>query len=175
MKRFLLVLLCLGLASYGLCQENESYNVLKNGEKNPISEVTTIDGQKISLENKIVWLTFFATWCPPCKAELPELQKVWLEYQSNSDFVMIIVGREETEEIIKNFVEEHSYKLIFVADPDRKIYDQFAKGYIPRNYLIAKDGKIIEQKIGYDRKEKLKHFINLLKREIEQETKKTNN
>ena len=99
-------------------------------------------------------VNFFATWCGPCNQELPVLQaKVWEKYKNNPDFALIVLGREHSEQEVKDFVKKKNFTMPFAPDPDRGIFKLYASQNIPRNVIIGKDGKIIFQNIGYTKEE----------------------
>ena len=125
----------------------------KVGQKVPEFKVTTLNAKEFStknLEGKVVLINFFATWCPPCIAEMPHLEKeIWQKYKNRQDFYLISIGREhKTAELLK-FKDEKGFTFPIAADPKRAVYSLFAEKMIPRNYIIDKTGKIAFQAIGY--------------------------
>jgi peroxiredoxin len=131
--------------------------LVKTGDAAPTFVCRTIDGKTIDiskLRGKIIMINFFATWCPPCNLELPVLQKnIWERYKSNSDFVLIILGREHNEKEVTDFVNAKKFTMPFAPDPKREIFKLYASQSIPRNVIIGSDGKIIFQSIGYTAEE----------------------
>jgi peroxiredoxin len=112
--------------------------------------------------NKIVYLVFFATWCPPCRAELPHVQKeIWEKYSTNEQFKLLVVGREHTREELDKFVRENNFTFPVVPDPKREIFSLFAPQEIPRSYLIDQNGRIVKIMVGFDAAEfeKMKKLI----------------
>jgi thiol-disulfide isomerase/thioredoxin len=117
---------------------------------------------------KTILITFFATWCGPCRKELPHIQKeIYDKYKSNPNFVLLIFGREHTWEEVNKFKADNNFTMPFFPDTGRKIYSKFASQYIPRNFLISGDGKIIFQSIGFEDKD-----FKTLKSTIDSELKK---
>jgi len=141
----------------------------KVGDIAPDLELTTLDGKKLrwaELKNKVVLVNLFATWCGPCVAELPRLQKEIWEPNRDKGLVVLAIGREESKDDLIAFQRKHELTFSIVADPERKLYSAFAKQSIPRNYLI-REGKITYQSMGYSTPE----FDRLLKA-VEVELKK---
>lgn len=124
------------------------------GDTAPGFELTTLDGEVFNLEaqrGKVVLVNFFATWCPPCREELPYLEKeVWQRFDPAS-FSLIVVGREEDDDVIGPFVEENGYSLPFAGDPGKVAYDLYASRFIPRNFVIGPDGRVLFQSQGFER------------------------
>jgi len=126
------------------------------GDTAPGFELTTLDGKTFDLEaqrGKVVLVNFFATWCPPCREELPYLEKeVWQRFDRDR-FAVLVIGREEDDEIIAPFVEKHGYTVPFAGDPEMVAYSQYATRFIPRNFVVGPDGTILYQSQGYERHE----------------------
>lgn len=140
------------------------------GEPAPEFQVASIGGTPFNsndLRGKVVVLNFFATWCGPCKMELPHLQALWEEFRDEDDFRMLGVGREETKESVKAFRQEHGFTIPMAADPDRLVYGKFASQSIPRTYLLSREGVIIHQFTGYYEDE-LSELKRLLSKELEE-------
>ena len=126
---------------------------VKVGEKAPDFTCTPIIGEEFSLskqQGKVVLVNFFATWCGPCLAELPHLEKeIMKKYGDRPDFKMIVIGREHNTEDLKKFAEQNKLALPMAPDPKREIYGKYAEQYIPRNFVVGKDGKIKLASVGY--------------------------
>jgi peroxiredoxin len=165
MKKRLLSLL-FGFTSIAIASaQSDTTSLTRVGDKAPVFACKTIDGKTVDiskLKGKIVMINFFATWCGPCNLELPVLQKnIWSKYKDYPDFRLIIIGREHNEQEVKDFVAKKNFTMPFGPDPTREIFKLYATQYIPRNYIIGKDGKIIFQSMGYseDDFKKLEDFL----------------
>jgi peroxiredoxin len=168
MKKIILPLIfSLAMPLWAIAQDDATIN--KTGDKAPVFSCTTLDGKKFDLANtsgKIVMINFFATWCGPCNEELPVLQKdIWDKYKDNPDFVLLVIGRQHTDEEIKEFATKKGLSLPFAADPKKEIYSLYAKQMIPRNIIIGRDGKIVLQEIGFF-PDDFKKITDLLAKEL---------
>ncbi len=166
--RITLLLLLLSI-SFSPAQE-PSDTITDIGQAAPAFTATTLDGATYTLNDlrgHVVLLNFFATWCPPCLAELPELQKQIWQPNRDKNFQLLVLGREHTVKDLKNFQDMQGYDLPFAPDPNREVYGLFAKNYIPRNILIDQNGKIVYQSVGYEKQEfaELVELVNELVRE----------
>ena len=142
----------------------EDATVVRVGDVAPAFTITTTAGEVFATEafaGKVILVNLFATWCGPCKAEMPHLQKGVVEaFADNPDLVVISLAREESNDVVAPYAQKMGLTFPMAGDADRKIYDLYAKGYIPRNYLIGRDGKIIHASVGYDHAE----FEDLIQR-----------
>ena len=139
------------------------------GESAPDFELTSIEGtpfRTVDLRGKVIVLNFFATWCGPCQMELPHLQAVWDEFRNDDDFRMLVVGREESEDSVRAFQQKHGFTFPLAADPENSVYNKFASQYIPRTYLVSRQGTIVHEFTGYYEVE-ISRLETLLKRELE--------
>jgi len=103
-------------------------------------------------KGKVVLINWFATWCPPCRAEMPHLEKeVWQRFRGDEGFAMVSVAREESAKEVGPFVVEYKVTWPFALDPKREAYAKYATAYIPRNVVVDRTGTIIYQSQGFER------------------------
>lgn len=127
-------------------------SVLKVGDEAPEFTLAMTDDKEFSMSEArgdVVLINFFATWCGPCRMELPHIQKIWEERQENPRFRLLVIGREETMEAVKLFCEENGFTFPTAPDPDRVVFSMFAHDLIPRTLVISPEGKIIFSQAGF--------------------------
>ncbi len=127
--------------------------LIEVGETAPIFELTTLTGETFNLEahrGKVVLINFFATWCPPCREELPYLEEQIFQAFDPEKLAVVVIGREEDDAIIQPFVDKHGYTVPFAGDPEMVAYSQYATRFIPRNFVIGPDGIVLYQSQGYE-------------------------
>ena len=110
--------------------------VLANGQGTPF--------YLSDLYDQVIFLNFWATWCPPCVAELPEIQKAYEKY--GHEVAFILVSNQQPEEV-EAFMEKKGYNLP-VFYPGTAIPDAFQSTSIPTTFIISRDGKIVTRKTG---------------------------
>lgn len=146
-----LLLLFLPLSIFAQTDET---TLTKVGEKAPDFTFQIEKGKESKLEDykgKVVLINFFATWCPPCRLELPRVQKeIWDKHKDNPGFALLVFGREEGWEKVLAFKAANNYTFPILPDEQRKIYSLYATQYIPRNVIVDRDGKIIYQSMSYE-------------------------
>lgn len=134
------------------------------GDAAPAFGGRLMDGSPFSLEahrGKVVVLSFFATWCPPCREEIPHLEReVWLPFQG-PDFTMAAIAREHEASELETFITEMGMTFPVVPDPDRSIYALFADAYIPRTVVIDSKGQVIYHGTEFNTEE-FGHMVELI-------------
>ena len=146
----------------------EQATIVKAGMVAPDFELTMFDGSTVKLSDlkgKVVLLNFWATWCPPCRAELARVEKDIIEHFKGQDFIFLPVSRGEKREVVEAFREKMGYTFPMGLDGDNSIYKKYAQTYIPRNFLIDKDGNVVKASVGYDEAE-FAELIKLIEKEI---------
>jgi len=131
---------------------NDAASLVKLGDRVPAFHIKSADGTEFAIDRlrgKVVLLSFFATWCGPCLDELPHVQEIWDAYRERTDFTMLVIGREETDQAVTAFKMKQGYSFPVGADPNRAVYSLFAKELIPRLYLISRDGTVCFAEMGY--------------------------
>ncbi|TSJ43580.1 TlpA family protein disulfide reductase [Mucilaginibacter corticis] len=153
MKRSTFILLALLLPLLCRAQLSDTTTFTKVGDTAPVFDFNLTKTQKANIKDyrgKIVMLNFFATWCPPCREELPRVQaEIWDKYKNNPKFALFIFGREQGWDVVLPFKQQNHYTFTVLPDEGRKVFKLYASQFIPRNVVIDENGKIIYQSIGY--------------------------
>ena len=151
MKKLVMMFMVLVMAIGVQAQE------LKVGDALPKFELnSTVYGniKPADLKGKVVLVSLFATWCGPCQKELAEVQStLWPKYKDNKNFVMLVIGREHTDEDLQKYNERKKFTFPLYPDPKREVFSLFAEKSIPRAYLFDKSGKLIYSSVGYTEEE----------------------
>jgi len=112
-------------------------------------EFTDLKGQKFdfsTLKGKVIFINFWATWCPPCVAEMPAIQELYNVYKDNANVVFLLVSN-ETPEVVQHFITKKSYTFPVYIN-NYKLPDILASNSIPSTFVISKTGKIVVSEVG---------------------------
>jgi thiol-disulfide isomerase/thioredoxin len=115
---------------------------------------------------KVVFLNFWASWCPECKIELPELAKIQDKYKGEP-FVLIAVNIDKKRETADKFLKKLGLDLFVLYDTEQVLIKSFEPVGIPASYLIGPDGKVEKFYLGFD-----KYYIEKYTTDIEDQLKK---
>lgn len=115
---------------------------------------------------KTIFMNFWATWCPPCRAEMPEIQKLHEAYQSEENPEVVILGvaapgygSEQDEEGIKKFMEENGYTYPVLMDEGGSLFEQYSIYSYPTTFMITKEGKVFGYVSGQLTEDMMKSII----------------
>ena len=109
-----------------------------------------INGNKIvlsGLKGKIVFLNFWATWCSPCREEMPSMQKLYARFK-DKDFAMVAVSLNEPASAVKNFFKDYNLTFTALLDSDGELMSPYGIRGIPNTFIIDRDGTIIGKAFG---------------------------
>ncbi|ADC89030.1 Redoxin domain protein [Thermocrinis albus DSM 14484] len=109
----------------------------------------TLDGREVRLSQyrgKVVLLNFWASWCPPCREEMPIFEQVYNRYKDKG-FEILAVNMDDSEESMKRFLEKN--KLSFtILRPTGDLEKELRLMGLPTSYLIDRNGKVVKMHLG---------------------------
>jgi peroxiredoxin len=97
------------------------------------------------LRGKVVLVNFWATWCPPCRKEMPDLEALYLQFQDQG-FVVLAISDEDAS-TVNPFLAERTITYPVLLDPGRKVNEQFQIEGIPKSFVYDRSGKLVAQSI----------------------------
>lgn len=154
-------------------KEEPSEESTENEEnKIPAIDFTLVDqyGETHTLSDykgKVVFLNFWATWCPPCRMEMPDIEEVYKERGKNAEDVIILgvsgpnLGREGSKEEIIEFLKEEGYTYPVVFDETGDIMATYSIQSLPTTFIIDRDGNIVDYVLGAMSKETMENIIDV--------------
>ncbi|MFR9070092.1 MAG: TlpA family protein disulfide reductase [Paraclostridium sp.] len=116
-------------------------------------------------KGKTVFLNFWATWCPPCKEEMPYIEQLYKEYNKNNKDVVILgvaspnLDREGSKEDIIEFLQQEKYTFPVVMDNNGELAYQYGISAYPTTFIIDKEGYITQYVPGAMDKQTMKYLI----------------
>lgn len=110
-----------------------------------------------SLQGKVVLVNFWATWCPPCRKEMPDLDVLYQRFQEKG-FVILAISDEGADKV-KPFLAERKVTYPILLDPGRKVNDLFRINGIPKSFVYDRNGKLVAQSIDMRTQ---KQFLDML-------------
>lgn len=118
--------------------------------KAPDFALKDLNGKELTLEDfrgKIVFLNFWATWCPPCRAEMPSMERLYSEFKGK-DFAVLAVDLRERAKRVRAFKERFKLNFPILLDSDGAIGLTYGVRSIPTTYLVDKEGYLIGGALG---------------------------
>ncbi|TRX66216.1 TlpA family protein disulfide reductase [Carboxylicivirga sp. M1479] len=148
---------------YSMFQPRESKDISYLNDKDYQWQIEDLDGNIIELselKGQTIFINFWATWCPPCIAEMPSIQRLYDEYQNKMAFVLI---SQESKGILRDFMAKKEYTFPVYILRSRQP-DVFASRSIPASFIISPQGQIMMKKQGAARWDgsKVKNMIDRL-------------
>ena len=110
-----------------------------------LKDLTGKDWKFQDLRGKVVLVNFWATWCPPCRKEMPDLDVLYKRFQSQG-FVVLAISDEESAKV-EPFIRERGLAFPILLDPGRKVNEMFAVEGIPKSFVYDREGKLVAQSI----------------------------
>ena len=113
-----------------------------------------VTGEKVHLsseQGKLVFLTFWASWCPPCRRELPILENVQKKLGKDKVMVYAVSFRDRKEALyqIRKQAKAQDWQISLLEDPNGRVADRYGIQAIPHLFIIGRDGKILAIHTGY--------------------------
>ncbi|SHJ83061.1 TlpA family protein disulfide reductase [Tepidibacter formicigenes] len=124
-----------------------------------------LQGEEVSLSDyrgKNVIINFWATWCPYCIKEMPDLNKIYLENKDN-DFVVLAIDIGESKDVVDKYLKDKDYKFSILLDEEGEVANSYMIRGIPTSYFIDKEGKIADIKMQMMTYDQMKEMVDKLK------------
>lgn len=122
------------------------------GDEAPDFELETMDGEPAKLSDfrgKKVLLNFWATWCPPCRDEIPDMQAFHEDHGEDVAVLAVnVTSQEASINNIESFLDEYGVGFTVLKDIDQSVTDGYGARALPTTYIIDRDGKVFNKAIG---------------------------
>jgi cytochrome c biogenesis protein CcmG/thiol:disulfide interchange protein DsbE len=122
------------------------------GEKAAPFNLTDLSGASVSraaLHGKVVFLNIWATWCAPCREEMPSMEKLYEHLRDNKGFVMLAVSQDtgSRDEVVA-YVKKHGYHFDVLLDPKNAVAEAYKVSGVPETFIIDRQGRIVAHHAG---------------------------
>lgn len=142
----------------------------EEGHPAPDFSLKSLDGKTVRLSDlrgkKVVLINFWATWCPPCRFEMPTMQQIYSEYKGKGFEILAINIEPDATKEIREFMKELRLSFPVLLDPEMKVARKYRVFGLPVSVLIDRQGVIRLRDTGYNdwsSKESRRHVETLLK------------
>jgi peroxiredoxin len=126
-------------------------NPIKGDKRVPDFSLKDLTGKKVEIKQykgKIIFLNFWATWCGPCKEEMPSLEVLHRQFKGENFVLLTISVDYEGLKPVREFLNKQRYTFPVLLDPNGEILDLFEVKGIPTTFIIDKKGRVIGRAIG---------------------------
>lgn len=163
------LLIAIGLISFVSLSSHRTLNSTPaEPETVPLSQSSTVAAGKLaanfklkdlngneislaSLRGKVVFLNIWATWCAPCREEMPSIESLYNSFKPDKDFVVLAVSQDTDSAAVAPFVKRNHFKFTVLLDPRNEVGERYNVDGIPETFIIGRDGRIVAHHIGpYD-------------------------
>ena len=151
MSRILIFLLLLVASPLSSAQQaGKGLTKLPEASQAPEFVLNDLDGNQYRLSDyrgKVVIINFWATWCPPCRAEMPSMQRAW-ELLEDKGIIMFGIDVGEDEDTIFQFTANYPVEFPLLMDNDSSVINQWPVRGLPTTFVVDPQGRIIYRAIG---------------------------
>jgi peroxiredoxin len=117
----------------------------------PLFATETAQGRKIKMgdfKGKLVILNFWTTWCPPCRLEMPSMERLYRDFKGDG-LEIVAANFMESKDSINSFVNENGFTFKVLLDRDGDIAQKYGVHALPVTFVIGRDGKVLAKSFGY--------------------------
>ena len=123
--------------------------------------LAALDGKTYSLSalrGRVVLVNFWATWCPPCRKEMPDMEKLYRAFEKKG--LLVLAVSDEERDTVAGFLQSQGYTFPILLDPGHKVHAAFGVEGIPKSFLFNREGRLVAQSIDMRTE---RQFLEMLK------------
>jgi len=154
-KQIIFILLLLLSGTVQAANPLDELTIVPEAERQPAPDfsIENLRGGNAGLKDykgKVVLLNFWATWCMPCRAEMPSMETAWQKYKDQGFAVVAVSVDEGSKGRIETFARLLDLSFPILLDPESEVSDMYKVSNMPTSFLIDRNGKIISRIVGTD-------------------------
>lgn len=140
-----------------------------SGKKAPNFILNALDGSMVTLKDfrgKVVFLNFWASWCPPCRVEMPAIETLHEKFKDKG-LVVIAINSAESNKRVRDFIRKKGYTFLVLMDSDGSVTNDYRVRGLPATYIVDRKGNAIGRAVGdreWDSRESFKLMEEILKK-----------
>lgn len=143
----------LNLTSAAISQSGQSPGApVAAGKVAPPFMLEDLNGHRVSLSElrgKVIFLNVWATWCGPCRQEMPSIETLYSEYKGDKNFVILAVSQDTRgKSVVEPYVSKNGYHFEVLLDPDNTVGESYDVTGVPETFIIDRDGRIVAHHTG---------------------------
>ena len=170
-SRVLVFLACAALPAGAEQDPARALDLIKPNRQQQAKDfnVAALEGGKLrlaDLRGKVVFLNLWATWCPPCKEEMPAMERLWQRYKGQGLVVIALSMDSAGVKVVKPFIEQAKYTYRVALDPKMEIAQLYGARSVPSTFIIDRKGALRAIALGprdWDGQASFAYFDALLK------------
>jgi thiol-disulfide isomerase/thioredoxin len=130
------------------------------------ADLLSLDGRRVGVEDyrgKILFLNFWATWCGPCRMEMPSMARLYERLRGEG--LSMIALTDESPQTVRAYLEAQPYPFPILLDPDRTLFRRFGVYALPTTLVLDEQGRVVLEHTGgfyWDSPELIEKFHKLL-------------
>lgn len=171
LTRTIALLILLGLSGAAAAAEPPQTMTALTGELAPDFNLPDVDGKRYrlsELRGRVVLVNFWATWCPPCRREMPSLQRLWEQLKDRGVTILAIdVGEDEDTIFGFSFATGATLEFPILLDRESKVIEQWPVRALPTSFVVDRDGRLRYRAVGgreWDDPGLVEQILGLLKK-----------
>ncbi len=142
----------------------QEYSNLQEAKEFTLKDITNKKVNLKDFKGKVVMLNFWATWCGPCREEMPSMEKLYRQFKDKGFVILAVASGEEVNSVNK-FIKQYNLTFPALIDSDYKVSDNYKVWALPTTYFVNSSGQIIGKAQGgreWDTKQAAQYITSLL-------------
>jgi len=153
----LLLILCAAFLLTGCGEKESSQPVVQDstgtakGQTAPDFTLTDMQGKHVSLSDlkgKVVILNFWATWCPPCKEEMPSMERLYRQFKDQGLVIVAVNVEKDGRGAVQSFLQRSPYTFPILLDSDAEVQNLYKVFRFPETFILDRNGMVVEKVVG---------------------------